>query len=108
MTDKKFTFNLGSRKLFPEEQPVVDAVQRAVAASALKHGLAIKQGSAVSKVISRVTAAPTVTGHAGDAVSSAVEQAIGIADNARAPSGIADAEKSWPGTSHRPGANRAY
>ena len=121
METQNFDFNLGSRNLFPEEEPVVDAVKQAVEASAARHGLKIKQGSALFRVTAKMSATPTVHRYCGGIVADTVEKAVpgvprgsssvravGDANKPQAPSGIADARKLPAGSAHRPGAHRAY
>jgi hypothetical protein len=44
MSTRPFRFDVGSKKLYPSERPIIDVVAQALCASAAKHGRVLKPG----------------------------------------------------------------
>ena len=79
MEDKKPTFHSGSRKPFPEEEPVMAVVRRVKDDVAKRHGGSLVQGAALFKSFADASAAATVTPRAVDIVNEAVNVIKGVA-----------------------------
>lgn len=87
MEHKKPIFHSGSRKPFPEEQPVMDVVRRAKDDVAQRHGGRVVQGTVLFKSFSTTSATATVHPRAVDIVNAAVGNAVASGATARIISG---------------------
>lgn len=107
MAIRTFSFNLGSRDLFPEEEAVANVVERVVRASAAKHGLTVMRSFA------RITGTAAVGADADiskpSVSSEAAKDAVAAVGSAVRPVPVLTAGQKSPRVQKvRPGANRQY